>query len=329
MRCYNGPMRVLTGWFLAALFACNASAQPVPAPLADHHQHLLSPMMAQLIGTPSVKVQPIVAKDVITLLDAAGIRQALLLSTAYIYGSPSRKFEDEYDRVRDENDWNAQQAALYPGRLVAFCGINPLRAYALLELARCAKDPRLARGIKLHFGNSDVQLENPLHLEEIKRVFAAANANRMAIVVHLRASISRQRPYGAEQARIFLEQVLPAAPDVLVQVAHFAGSGPGYDDAEAQAAMGVLAEARERNDPRARNLWFDVATIVDPAISPLDAFVIAKRIRQVGIDRVLYGSDAAAGDNLRPREGWAAFRKLPLEPDEFRRIAGNVAPYLR
>jgi hypothetical protein len=44
---------------------------------------------------------------------------------------------------------------------------------------------------------------------------------------------------------------------------------------------------------------------------------------------VLYGSDAATGDNLRPREGWAAFRRLPLTNEEFRTIATNVAPYLR
>ena len=39
--------------------------------------------------------------------------------------------------------------------------------------------------------------------------------------------------------------------------------------------------------------------------------------------------DAAAGDNLRPWEGWAAFRRLLLTEDGFARIAGNVAPYRR
>jgi len=49
----------------------------------------------------------------------------------------------------------------------------------------------------------------------------------------------------------------------------------------------------------------------------------------VGVERVLFGSDAAAGDNLRPREAWAAFRRLPLTEKEFETIATNVAPYLR
>ena len=310
----------------AAMWVCGAWAQ---APVGDYHQHAVSPPMAQMFSTATVRVDAITASDIVALLDSAGIRQGLLLSLAYIYGSPLRKFDDEYARVKDENDWNAEQAAQYPGRLVAFCGFNPLKAYALLELARCAKDPRLARGIKLHFGNSDVQLENPSHVEELRRVFSAANANHMAIVVHLRASIQRQRPYGADQARIFVEQLLSAAPDVPVQVAHLAGSGPGYDDPPADAAMAYLAESRALGDPRTANLWFDVATVADAAISPANAALIAKRIRQAGIDHVLYGSDAAAGDNLRPREGWAAFRKVPLTPAEFRLIATNVAPYFK
>jgi hypothetical protein len=42
-------------------------------------------------------------------------------------------------------------------RLRGFCGVNPLRDYALDELARCAEQPGLrhvAHGLKLHFGNS-------------------------------------------------------------------------------------------------------------------------------------------------------------------------------
>ena len=56
-------------------------------------------------------------------------------------------------------------------------------------------------------------------------------------------SISRKRPYGAAQARIFLEQLLPLAADVPVQIAHLAGTGPGYDDPPADSAMAVLADA--------------------------------------------------------------------------------------
>ncbi len=131
-----------------------------------------------------------------------------------MYGSPSRTVEDEYAKVRAQNDWTAAQAAQFPKRLIAFCSFNPLKEYALEELERCAKDPNLKHGLKLHFGNSDVQVDNAAHLEQLQRIFGAANKHRMAMVIHMRASISLKRPYGAAQARVFLEQLFPVRVNV-------------------------------------------------------------------------------------------------------------------
>lgn len=313
---------------LAAALLCAGAAHAQTAPVGDYHQHVFSAADVALAG-PSSGIVPLDADQVIALLDAAGIRKAVLLSIAYMIGSPSRTVDDEYARVRLENDWTAAQATRHPDRLVAFCSFNPLKDYALAELERCAGTPGLDRGIKLHVANSDVQLDEPAHVARLRQVFAAANAHGMAIVIHLRANIGKKRPYGAAQARIFLDQVLPAAPDVPVQVAHFAGSGPGYDDPAAQAAMGVLAAAVENHEPQTRNLWFDVASIVDRDIAPDTAALIVDLIRRVGVGHVLYGTDAAQGANLRPREAWAAFRKLPLSPAEFAHIAANVPPYFQ
>lgn len=309
----------------ASLIAGLAQAQ---TPVGDYHQHVFSAADIALAG-PQSGLQPLDAREVIALLDAAGIRKATLLSLAFWYGKPGRALEDEFAQVRRENDWTAAQAARYPGRLVAFCSFNALKDYALQELKRCAATPGLARGIKLHFGNSDIQLDDPAHVARLREVFAAANAAKLAIVVHMRASISKGRPYGARQARIFVEQVLPAAPDVTVQVAHFGGTGPGYEDPPSREAMAVMAAAVARHDPQTRNLWFDIASIVDRGIKPELASLVADTIRQVGTDKVLYGTDSAQGGNLRPRESWDAFRKLPLTEAEFTQIAGNVPPYFR
>lgn len=314
---------------ILALIVLATGARGQTTPRADHHQHIFTPNLIKLILPGAPDSQTLAAADVIALLDQAGIRRALLLSVAYSWGNPARTIEDEYTKVRAENDWNSAQAALYPKRLRVFCGLNPLRDYALTELERCAKDPNLKRGLKLHFGNSDVQLENPAHVEQLSRVFRAANKHRMTIVVHLRASISKQRPYGAAQARVFLEQLLPLARNIDVQVAHLAGTGPGYDDPPADEAMAFLAAAVERRDPRTRRLWFDVAGCVDANISTANAALVTKRIRQVGLKRILYGSDAASSPERRPRESWAAFRRLPLTEAEFNQIARNIAPYLR
>ncbi|GAB3390822.1 amidohydrolase family protein [Massilia agri] len=313
----------------AALMLPLASRAATPA--ADHHQHLFSPgiiaFLAPKPGPDALREIPV--EELVGLLDKAGIGRAAIMSVAYMYGRPTRVVEDEYAKVQGENDWTAAQAAKYPGRLRAFCGFNPLKDYALKELERCAFHPGLRHGIKMHFGNSDVQLENPEHVKRLQEVFRAANRHRMAIAVHLRANIGLKRPYGEAQARAFLTRLMPQAPDILVQVAHFAGTGPGFDDPPANEVMRVFAEAAARKDPNTRNLYFDVASIATPELSPEHAREMVTRIRMVGVDKILYGSDAATPGNMKPVEAWAAFRALPLSPEEFGRIAGKVAPYLQ
>ena len=127
-----------------------------PVPRADHHQHLFSAELAALMTTtpPVAAVKPRTAADLIEQLDAAGIKRAVVLSTAYVFEQPSRKAEHAAEKLRRDNDWTSKQVAQFPDRLIGFCGLNPLKDYALDELARCAADPNLRRGLKLHFGNS-------------------------------------------------------------------------------------------------------------------------------------------------------------------------------
>jgi predicted TIM-barrel fold metal-dependent hydrolase len=290
----------------------------------DHHQHLFS----QAVTAFSPALPVVGADDLIPLLDAAGIRRAVILSQAYQYGNPNRPpVEDEYAKVRAENDWTSQQIARHPARLRGFCGINPLKDYAVGEVERCAKDPHLKYGVKMHFGNSDVDVLNAEHVERLRRVFRAANDRGMAIVVHLRTSVTRKRPYGAPYARTFLNDVMPAAPDVPIQVAHLAGAG-GYDDPMVDEALGVFAEAAARRDPRLSRLYFDVSGVAGLGNWKAMAEAIAARIRQLGVERILYGSDGALGENS-PQKGLAAFRQLPLTAAEFRTIESIVAPFMR
>ena len=301
--------------------AVGAFGQAPPA--ADHHQHVFSPPMAEF-----QKIKPITAANVIADLDAAGIGKAVLLSTAYSYGRPGREPQNEYEKVKEENDWVGAQAALFPNRLIGFCAFNPLKEYALEEIARCSKIPSLSRGIKMHFGNSDVQLEKSEHIEKLKAIFRAANASKMAVVVHMRASFSLERPYGAEQARSFIDNLLPLMKDVPVQIAHLGSSGPGYGDPKVDAVMDVFVDAIAKKDPRMRNVWFDVTTVVHPVNPPETTVKLARLIRQIGVKRVVYGSDAPLSGNLRPKESWAEMSKLGLSEKEIKTIAGNRVPYL-
>jgi predicted TIM-barrel fold metal-dependent hydrolase len=259
------------------------------------------------------------AEQLIAQLDEAGIRRAVVLSVAFQWGSGLNSRPGEYERVKTENDYIAQQVARYPDRLVGFCAFNPLKDYAQQELERCQKDLHL-KGLKLHFANSRVELRNPEHVEKVRRIFAAANARRMPVVAHL---WTLNKNYGREDAEIFLNKILPFAPDITVQIAHMAGGGDSNP-----AALAVYADAIGGGDRRTKNLYFDVATLTsdDTAEALRQAAILMRRI---GFKRILYGTDTSP-PHPPARIAWANFKGLmPLTDAEFRTIAGNVAPYLR
>ncbi|MGH9160778.1 MAG: amidohydrolase family protein [Vicinamibacteraceae bacterium] len=320
-------MEILKALVLCCSALAGLSAAPQHGqspPLIDHHQHLFSPATTALARD----IAPVSADDLVRLLDEAGIRRAAVFSLAYQFGNPNKpRVDDEYDKVKAENNWTSTQVARFPDRLRGFCSVNPLKDYALGEVKRCAQDSQLRLGLKLHFGNSDVDLENPQHVAKLRSVFRTANANRMAIVVHLRSSVTRRRPYGKTQAQVFLNDVMPAAPDVPVQIAHLAGAG-GYDDPAVDEALREFIQAIANADPRMTHLYVDVSGVAGIGQWKDKANLVALRIRQLGVHRVLYGSDGTT-DLLRPRDAWAAFRNLPLSKAELRTIASNAVPYMR
>jgi uncharacterized protein len=195
------------------------------------------------------------------------------------------------------------------------------------ELDRCAADPFLRTGLKLHFGNSDVDLDNAEHVDRLRRIFRAASSHQMAIVVHMRSSVTKQRPYGAKQAKTFLDELLPASPNVPIQIAHLAGGGT-YDEPSTDEALSVFIDAITRRDARMTRVYFDISGIAGFGNWSGKADQIVNRIRQIGVQRILFGSDGAIGGGLVPREAWASFLKLPLSDMEKLTIARNVAPYM-
>jgi predicted TIM-barrel fold metal-dependent hydrolase len=296
------------------------SSDAVPAPRVAAHQHLISPEFAKVINQPVLD-----GAGLLKLMDDAGIERGVVLSMGYSFGDERKKIPDPDRHTAEENDWTSQQVVKSNGRLVGFCGVNPLRDAAIAEIDRCLRLPGMI-GVKLHFANSGVSLRNPAQLARLQQVFAAANAHHAPIVVHLHARTST--PYGAEDARLFVEKLLPAAPNIVVQVAHLAGSGNFPPDA--QAGMQVFAAALARHDPRVHNLYFDQCVVATDTTTPQNGARIAAAIRSVGAKRVFFGSDMPIGGNPPPKGSWEIFRaKVPLTPSEFRTIAVNVPPYMR
>ena len=268
--------------------------------------------------------KPVLAGQLVEELDDAAIQRGVVLSTAYWYGDPRHTFTpaEAEAKTRADNDWTVAQVSKYPDRLVAFCGVSPLADYAPREIARCAKLPHV-KGIKTHFANAGVDLKNPEHVAKVKRFFEAANANRMAVVVHVRT----RGQFLPEHARIILEQIFPAAPDIPIQIAHM-GSASGQPD----STTAVFVDALLAKDPRAKNLYFDITQTVltDGSQKPEQLARIADALRRIGLERIFFGTDMTGpGGNPPPREHWKAVRKLPLTDAELRVLAANVPPYLR
>lgn len=133
------------------------------------------------------------------------------------------------------------------------------------------------------------------------------------------ASATRRSPVAA-----IASLLLPAAPDVDVQVAHLWGGGALSD-----AALAVFGEAVAAGRPGTRRLVFDISDAAYGATTPEQAALIVRRMRQIGLDRLFYGSDAAYLGHPDPAASWAFLRKtLPLDEDEFARLRDNEAPYL-
>ncbi|MGH8236821.1 MAG: amidohydrolase family protein, partial [Steroidobacteraceae bacterium] len=162
--------------------------------------------------------EPLDAQRLVAMLDAAQITRAVVLSVGYWFDSPTRPLVRSAEAMQAENTWTAEQAARFPDRLVAFCSLNPVSDAAAAAMRHCTADKRF-KGLKLHLGNSRVDLLNADHVRRTREVFAAANRAGLPIVVHVRNGDS----YGAPHARVLLEQLLPAAPDVPVQIAHLWG----------------------------------------------------------------------------------------------------------
>jgi predicted TIM-barrel fold metal-dependent hydrolase len=314
-----------TSYLLLPLLGACATVQSAtpgtsPAPRVDYHQHLVSTPFEPIVRRSARDGRALLAE-----LDSAGIEKAVVLSVGYSFADERKNLPDPDRLTREENDWTSAQVAASGGRLIGFCSANPLRPAALTELDRCLGLPGM-RGIKLHFGNGGVTLRDSAHLSRIIEIFALAERRGAAVLAHLRARGGRN--FGAEDARLFLDHLVAVAPSIEIVVAHFAGAGPGYP-AQADSLMEVFGAAVQGNDPRMRNVYFDVATVMTAETSAETAALIARRIREVGPRRVLYGSDLSPpGGSIR--SGWEIFRdRVPLTAEEMRTIAGNVTRFAR
>ena len=323
-------------------------AEPL-VPAAEHHLHLRSAAGAEIVREierlqneprPGAMKEQTTAADALAALDSASVQRGLVLSVAYMFGSPDVEVEDERARVRAENDYVAEQVAAAPDRLVGTCSVNPLADYALDEIERCAGMARMG-AFKLHLTNSDVDLRNEAHVQRLRSVLRELQRHELPAVIHLR---TRHPEYGAEDARVFVREVLREVPELFVQIAHMGGWG-GYDQAP-DAALGELARALAEGELDGDRITFDLSAVVfHPAAAGQDTALarrvreanaqLAERIRKIGPERVVFGTDWPSWPptrdvNLKIRQNARLLREaLPLSREEMSQVFSNVNPILR
>lgn len=119
------------------------------------------------------------------------------------------------------NNYLAIQCAKYPEGLIGFFSVNPLKEYAIEEVDRCYDELKLP-GLKLHFANSNVDLNNPEHLAKIQELFSHTAKRGIPILLHFR---NDSPEFWKKDAEILINEVIAKTPGLKHQIAHLGGGG--------------------------------------------------------------------------------------------------------
>jgi predicted TIM-barrel fold metal-dependent hydrolase len=322
----------------AVAFSQSAAEKPsakLPPSLADYHLHIQSQALSDALrhfaehdpqifaGLDRSLFRARTGTDALRLLDAAGIKYGVLLSEAYMFTSPIFHFQnmDTARMTREENAYNVAAAANSGGRLVAFISVNPMSSGAIREIDHWHRTGG-ASGIKLHLANSQFDFKSAKDIAALKQVFSEAKKCSFPIIIHLRNA----QDYGAAQVDTFVNEVLPSAGGIPVQIAH--GAGWGGLDEQTISALAAFSKAIAAHRPGTASLTFDLALVVfDEHTDPRLAQRFVAQMRAIGIERFAMGSDwpgkYTPGDYVRLAE-----RVLPLKDAEWRVILAHRAGYI-
>ena len=300
-------------------------------PIADCHMHFSSQQISDELNQKlppevlgGIKPEFCGADKILSLLDQAGILQAFVLSSGYTWGLDMLDVgPGEYEWVKFENDFTAAEVAKSPQRLTGFFSFNPLKDYAAEELVRCHEALKLP-GLKLHFTNSDVDMQNAEHVARLKNVLSLAAERSIPALIHFR---SRNPAFGTTDARIFIQEILQALPKLKVQLAHL-GDWGAYVQVTRDIFETFIQAFAENPGLGKDRFWFDLsgALLIRPIAHLLppsdeDLVMMADQIRRWGVERTLFGSDYFA---FEPAEYAQVLReRLPLSEQELQTLFTN------
>ncbi len=321
------------------------SAAAAPALVIDHHVHLLGPNLIRdwkslgvrfsrpegVYLSPATLLEPDVVdgRTVAPILD-----RVVLVPMGHLYANAEFRdgleldLDQEYERLRGENDHVAAQARRWPGRAVALCSVNPLRPYAETELARC-REMKGVVGIKVHVASNEIDLREPEDLATLARLAGWLEAAELSLLIHLDP---QRRGHTTAHIEAFANAVLEPHPRLQVIVAHLGGSG-GYGPWTKSVFRTLLdwVESREAEGDSRPGLYFDLsATFLPsdsegvPATTEVQARALAEDLRRAGPKRLIFGSDYPV---FAPQDHALALRqKVGLSAEELAAIQANHPP---
>lgn len=287
--------------------ASGRDRQRAAGPALDAHTHVVSPELAALLVGPGAP--PSTADDLIERLDEANLKQAVVLSTAYFPELPDAA------AVRAENDFTAREVAKYPDRLIAFCGINPLRDGALDEIDRCVDELGM-KGVKLHVVASGVDMKLPEHVDALSAVFDRIAERDLPVLMHSGA------PFGLpldSDALANLATVIATHPTVRLTMAHCTNDS---DRDEMEIWLAGLQAGLFNNE----NMFVGTSSCLRfyKDAPRAQKQLMVWRLRTWGIERVLFASDyLTIAPDATPAEALEVLKSYPFTRQELRTILNN------
>jgi len=311
-----------------ALLAGDSPAAPAPGdrPEAahwrtDHHMHLASVDVCERVGDCLDANEPpaVRAADALRALQDAGVERGVVFSSAYLYGMDSLALapDEVARRTRLENEFTRDEVARYPARLTGFLSVDPLQPGAVGEIRHWRGNAQLV-GLKLHFTAAGVDLERAADRACVVRVIGAAASQGLPMAIHIGGG-----DFDAADAELFVRDILPAAGDAWVQIAHAGGGLPLRDHNHADV-LGVFARHIAAGDPLTRHLLFDLSFVPSEGEGADDIEALVASMRQIGMLRFLFGSDYNVGT---PTQAIAALARLELTSREMATLRKNCAPW--
>jgi predicted TIM-barrel fold metal-dependent hydrolase len=273
----------------------------------DSHTLVLSSGIGAVITGRTVEQSD--ANDLVEQLNAASVQRAVVLNLAYALPSDQS--------IRAENNFASTEVARYPTRLIGFCGINPNVTGAVTEIDRCLALPGM-EGVALHLPDSDIDLSNQRHVDNLRAVLTRVDELDAPVVLHV--GTPQGLPLGAKERDILVSIVIQY-PELRILFAHCAGP---VVDQNLEAIVQAFNAKLTNYDMS--NLFVDISRCLHfyEQAPQSKRELIVWQLRLWGLDRVLFGSDYLMIEpSQTPIEALVTLALFPFTQEEIDTITRN------